>query len=303
MRDVLALGPVEALWRHALNSPDTPALEWEDGELSYGQLAMAVERCALRLFERSDRRSGLLLDNGPAWVIVDLAARSAGIVLVPIPTYFSATQIRHAMDSAGLDLLVTDQTARLADVFEQVPPVRTFGLDIAPDVVVLDLPVAGTARAAVPRNGRKVTFTSGTTGAPKGVCLADTAIDRVARSLHDASGAQRNDRHLCLLPLATLLENIAGIDVPLLAGAVACVPKLATVGLRGSSQLDIRALAAAIDRFRATTVVTVPQLLMGLMALVGAGLWTPKTLRLIAVGGAPLPKGAVEQARASGLPV
>lgn len=302
MTDMLAPDSLAALRRHALERPDAPALEWESGWLSYAELAMAVDRYALTLFQRQDRRCGLLLDNGPAWVIFDLAARSAGIVLVPIPTYFSAAQIRHTIDSAGLDLLVTDQAARLGDIFDLAPPILDVGLDVARDVVALDVPTAGKARAAIPRNGRKVTFTSGTTGAPKGVCLADVAIDRVARSLHDAVGARQDDRHLCLLPLATLLENIAGIDVPLLAGAVACVPKLATVGLRGSSQLDIRALAAAIDAFRATTIVTVPQLLMGLMALVGAGLWQPKTLRLIAVGGAPLPRGAIDQARALGLP-
>lgn len=302
MTDIPASDSLAALRRHALERPDAPALEWENGWLSYAELDAAVDRYAATLFRRAGLRCGLLLDNGPAWVILDLAARAAGIMLVPIPIYFSADQIRHTIDSAGLDLLVTDQAPRLEGIFDRLPPSRNIGLDAARDVVAVDLPAAAAARAAIPRSGRKVTFTSGTTGSPKGVCLADAAIDRVARSLHDASGAHRDDRHLCLLPLATLLENIAGIDVPMLAGAVACVPKLATVGLRGSSQLDIRALAAAIDTFRATTIVTVPQLLTGLMALVGAGLWRPKTLRLIAVGGAPLYKGAVEQARALGLP-
>lgn len=299
----LSANPLEALSHHALERPDAPALEWESGWLSYAELAMAVERYARTQFRCADRRCGLLLDNGPAWVILDLAARRAGIVLVPIPTYFSVGQVRHAIDSAGLDLLVTDQAPQFHEVFDQAPAILDLGLDIAPDVVALNLPRGAASRASIPPGGRKVTFTSGTTGAPKGVCLADAAIDRVSRSLHDASGARPDDRHLCLLPLATLLENIAGIDIPLLAGAVACVPKLATVGLHGSSQVDIRATAAAIDAFKATTIVTVPQLLMGLLALAGVGQWKPKTLRLIAVGGAPLPRGAIEKARAAGLPV
>ena len=247
---------LSALRHHAARRPEAPALEWESGWLSYGELAAAVDRYARTLFRRRDLRCGLLLDNGPAWVIFDLAARAAGIVLVPIPTYFSVSQIRHAIRSAGLDLLITDQAPRFQEIFDRAPPILDLGLDIAPEVVALDLPPGAPAsRAALPAGGRKVTFTSGTTGAPKGGCLADGGIDRVARSLHEASGARGTDRHLCLLPLATLLENIAGVDVPLLAGAVAA-----------------------------------------------AGAWQPKTLRLVAVGGAPLPAGTIEKARALGLP-
>lgn len=294
---------LSALRHHAARRPEAPALEWESGWLSYGELAAAVDRYARTLFRRRDLRCGLLLDNGPAWVIFDLAARAAGIVLVPIPTYFSVSQIRHAIRSAGLDLLITDQAPRFQEIFDRAPPILDLGLDIAPEVVALDLPPGAPAsRAALPAGGRKVTFTSGTTGAPKGGCLADGGIDRVARSLHEASGARGTDRHLCLLPLATLLENIAGVDVPLLAGAVACVPKLATVGLSGSSQADMRVMAGAIDGFQATTIVTVPQLLQGLIAIAAAGAWQPKTLRLVAVGGAPLPAGTIEKARALGLP-
>lgn len=38
------------------------------------------------------RRLALELDNSPEWAIIDLACISVGIVIVPIPPFFSETQ-------------------------------------------------------------------------------------------------------------------------------------------------------------------------------------------------------------------
>ena len=73
------------------------------------------------------------------------------------------------------------------------------------------------AAGSVPPGTRKITYTSGTTGNPKGVCLSAANQLNVARSLIEATGLTA-PRHLCTLPLATLLENIAGVYAPLLAG-------------------------------------------------------------------------------------
>src|SRR5471030_3284743 len=119
-----------------------------------------------------------------------------------------------------------------------------------PDVTVIptDAALGGLQLLALPSRDRpasirhasstKITFTSGTTGEPKGVCLDDGHLESVAMALLEASEGNCNDRHLCLLPLSTLLENVAGIYVPLLAGAKICVPPLAEVGLTGSSGLN-----------------------------------------------------------------
>jgi len=48
----------------------------------------------------------------------------------------------------------------------------------------------------------KVTYTSGSTAAPKGVCLGATDLEAVAQSLAGATSALGVERHLCLLPLA-----------------------------------------------------------------------------------------------------
>ena len=294
-----------ALRSHAIERPSDVAMTDGSFELCYSDVRARVTALATWLLDRGCGRLGLLMDNGLDWALLDLAARCAEIVVVPIPVFFSGEQIRHVIATAGLDHIVVDQRARLEAVLERpLPNAATppFALRKTTQLVSLDGAEAG-KQAPLPGCTQKVTFTSGTTGRPKGVCLSHGAIDRVAASLLSASEGRSDDRHLCLLPLATLLENIAGVYVPLLAGATMCVPLLSEVGLVGSSQLDIGTLLAALQRFGATTIVTVPQMLLAMMAALAPDAMRRSALRLIAVGGAPLPVEALRAADRLGLPV
>jgi long-chain acyl-CoA synthetase len=289
---------LEALGRHAVERPRAIAMVGDDAVLTYEVLAVRVAEVAAALFPVPGMRCGLLLDNGIGWALADLAARQARAIVVPIPLFFSTSQIAHVLKTAGLDGLVTDQSQRLADVARVA--VRDVGALLGQPA--LFIPLEAGIRPPLPGATDKVTFTSGTTGNPKGVCLAGCSTDQVAQSLRAVSEGHAADRHLALLPLATLLENIAAIDVPILAGATAVLRPLAAVGLKGSSQLDPLAMATAIDQADASSIVTVPQTLMGLLFAIASGR-RPAKLRLVSVGGAPLSRAVLEQAKAVGLPV
>ena len=58
-------------------------------------------------------------------------------------------------------------------------------------------------------------------------------MDAVADSLRAAVAELQIKRHLCVLPLATLLENIAGVYAPLMNGAEIVVPGARETGLAG----------------------------------------------------------------------
>jgi long-subunit acyl-CoA synthetase (AMP-forming) len=293
----------EALMHWAAVQPTRVALLTSSGGIGYGELADMVADMARRL--RGIRRCVLCLDNGPGWVIADLALRRIGAVIVPIPLFFSPDQIRHVLHQSGADAVITDAPDRF-DALQSIEAERSIEeLGDAQHLrgIVLHRIIESGPVPILPERTHKVTFTSGTTGRPKGVCLSEAALDTVARSLCEATEGSERDRHLSLLPLATLLENVAGIDVPLLAGATFCALPLGTLGFTGSSGLEPRILAAALDRYQPTSIVTVPQILAALMALRVQGNWQPDYLRHIAVGGAVLAKGMVLKARALGLPV
>lgn len=233
---------------------------------------------------------GLLADNGPDWVAVDLDAQAAGIPLVPLPPFFTPAQLAHAVAATGMDALycTSESTARALG-FQRKHDLPWYSREAPP----VPLP-PGTA---------KITFTSGTTGAPKGVCLTAAAQRAVARSLAEAMRSLGIERHLCLLPLAVLLENVAGVYAPLAAGAQWIAPPLAEVGMSGATGFDARACLAAIARHEAHSVILLPQMLLSLTNLLEAGVPAPRSLRFVAVGGARVAPALIERARAVGLPV
>lgn len=288
-----------ALHRHAASHPGKVALQDEHGALTYGGLPAEIARLAGLLRAAAPRAVAILADNGKAWALADLAAHAAGIPSIPLPLFFSPAQLAHVLRTAAIDRVLTDQPQRLLAALQH------HDLAVEPFYGPLRrvrLPSAAPT-AALPAGTRKVTFTSGTTGEPKGVCLGRDTMETVAESLRIASAARRDDRHLGLLPLSTLLENIGGLYTPLLAGATICLPGLASVGLSGSSGLDAGRLLAALGDWHASTAIMVPQMLREIVAAIQTGAARPHGLRYLAVGGAPVAMRLMEAAHAVGLPV
>lgn len=296
---------LQAIADVAKNNPDRLALT--DGaacNIAYAALQCDIKHVASQLSRRKPKALGLLMDNTPAWVISDLAAVHAEIPCVPLPLFFSPRQIAHLISTAGIELILTDQPvplrAMLAGIGTEL--VDETQINIADrQISLLQLPAA--PAGLIPSGVAKITFTSGTTGDPKGVCLTQQAMETVAVSLQEACQAEASDRHLCALPLATLLENIGGAYVPLMAGAVCVLPGLAAVGLKGSSGLDPAAFLRALIGYDIATCILIPQMLLALVSAVHASGQRPERLRYIAVGGAPVSLQQLQQAKALGLPV
>ena len=291
---------LEVLNQHAVNNPDSIALCSAQEALSYAELQIKVTSTKDELNAQDISVLGLLADNGIPWALSDLASMAANIPLVPIPLFFSPQQILHVINDTGMDTLLTDQPAFLITLLQVT------GIDskVAGKVAELTLiRLFGMAKKSLPSGTSKITYTSGTTGEPKGVCLNIAQMEIVAASLRDASQAKVTDRHLCLTPLSTLLENIAGLHTPLLSGASSYLLPLAQVGLNGASALDAGRMLQALHETKASSAIMAPQMLQAIVALGESGIAMPKNLRFIAVGGAPVSPQLLGNAYRLGLPI
>jgi len=272
---------------------DSAFIEGQRG-LSYAQLAGRVGGFSQELAD-SDVIA-IYAPNGLEWVIADLSVAFAGKTLAPLPTFFSEGQLRHIIKNAGVDrILASPETLNQA---------QAFGLPVTE--VTIDGPTAPLDGANNHgQSAQRIIYTSGSTGAPKGVRLGDKQICASAKGLLAASGASAEDRYLSVLPFSLLLEQIAGIALPILAGApVSIASNAAGAALQGDTLPLMNAFGDAFDGAGATASVLVPGLLDAwVKTLAATNATAPSSLRFVAVGGAPVNKTLAKMAWDLGVPV
>ncbi|MGE5476829.1 MAG: AMP-binding protein [Bacteroidales bacterium] len=257
----------------ASDAPDRVAVSDCLGHLGYGALADGVAEMAAAL-TATPAVVGLLMPRDRRHVVADLALASLGRTIVPLPDFFSPEQWGHMIADAGIGAVVTVEDWRQ----------RLAGLDVP---VVVPAPAAG-VRLVEAQPSRRVIYTSGTTGRPKGVVLTETAMAASLQGLAAASQADADDIHLSLLPFSLLLEQLAGLLLPLKLGARVHV---------AASPLEAGAVGA-------TTSVVVPDLLASwVRGLRAMGVRPPASLRYVAVGGAPVGEALAAAAWEVCLPV
>lgn len=286
---------VHALWRAPVGRV---ALDDGAHRLTYRGLHAALSAEGRWLAGQGGERHALVADNGIPWAVADLALHVLGRLNVPLPGYFTDAQLAHALDDAGVDRLLTDEPGRLSSLGAGW---RSAGRSPS-GLTLLRRELPPDALARVPDGTAKITYTSGSTAEPKGVCLSAAQLEAVAGALAAATDPLGISRHLCLLPLATLLENVAGIYAPLLAGATCHVPSCRDTGLSYAG-VDARKLLAAVSAVQPESLILVPELLQLLVLAAERGWRVPPTLKFIAVGGASVSPSLLQRAAAAGLPV
>ncbi|MET9125003.1 AMP-binding protein [Streptomyces sp. NPDC004528] len=279
-------------------------------------LALAADLTHLAHTLGRPARVGLLAENSPEWVAADLAALFAGAVEIPVPTAFTAQQAASLLESADLCLTDTAGSAALARWSTETPdPVLPAGCP----TTALDLP-ALLARPPAPHPPVpdhdavvKVIHTSGTTSAPKGVQIRRHGLDALLTSLRTRTRPAIFERYLSIVPLSLLIEQVAGLYMPFLAGGSVSFlpPGTALVG----TAADAAPRMLTLLRAARPTALVVPPTVAGLFLAVcdqqPAESVTERHRRIfghdgpvfIACGGAPVPPEILQRLHAHGLTV
>ncbi|MFF3662496.1 AMP-binding protein [Streptomyces olivochromogenes] len=289
---------------------------------SYRDLTGAALALAARLQEQAQvlgrpARVGLLAENSPEWVAADLAALFAGAVEIPVPTAFTAQQAASLLQSADLCLTDAAGEAALARWHAGTPQ------SVLPDgcpVLPLDLPALARApRPAappqIPAHDQivKVIHTSGTTSAPKGVQIRRHGLDELLTSLRARTRPEIFERYLSIVPLSLLIEQVAGLYMPFLAGGSVSFlpPGTALVGTAADAAPRMLTLLRAARPTALVVPPTVAGLFLALCDQQPAESVAERHRRIfghdgpvfIACGGAPVPAEILQRLDAHGLTV
>lgn len=291
---------LQILTEHAEQRPEFVALQGNSLQLTYLQLLAQVSELKASLSESNSHRPiAFAVANHPAWVVIDIATLANHIPVVPLPAFFTDTQMLHAVIDAGAERLMTDQPERFRQILSDYI-VDESVLEIAErQLVQFDLKLP---ERVLPKGTTKITYTSGTTGSPKGVCLSKEAMLNVAFSIAKATEINEHSQHLCVLPLSTLLENVAGVYASLIPGGTIHLLPSEQVGLNGS-HLDIHKLHQSLSQTKSNTAIFIPELLNALVTAMEQVLSPLPHLHFLAVGGASIPEAILKRAQKLGLPV
>ena len=280
----------QTLRSHAERKTNAIALWGDQLKLDYATLYAEVMYRQQRLRDEHVKVVALALDNGTEAMLWDLAVLFEGLTCLTLPPFFSPAQRSHCLEQSQATLVIAEP--------ELEAELQAAGYEKTGEF--WRRPFSGPN--LIPEGTAKLTFTSGTTGTPKGVCLSAESLLRVARELDQASKPTDPRHHLALLPLAILLENL-GCYAALYAGATLSVPSQKTLGIQGASGVDVPRLLGCLAARKPESLILVPQLLLMLVSAAEQKAFNPQSLRFAAVGGARVSEELLHRAQRIGIPV
>ncbi len=216
----------------AAESPDaTYLVAPETGRtLSFGQLQRASRRLAAYLAQRGAQpgeRIALLMPNGFQTCRLFIGVMYGGYCVTPANLLAQPSQLAYVIDhcDARIVFVSPDQVERLHEAMKEISrPLEIIVCD--PDAVeFIDAPEAATLPPVDENTDALMMYTSGTTGKPKGVVLANRAVIAGGEYVSHAHRLTAADRVMAVLPLYHINAQIVTATAPLVHGGSLVLPR------------------------------------------------------------------------------
>lgn len=167
---------------------------------------------------RRGDRVALFAENSPEWVIAYLGIHLNGATVVPLDAQFGKNELVNLLSFAEVNHVITD-TIHQELVRESVPNQNIYLLDDETESIFAGSePSEFTPEEKQNDDVMSVIFTSGTTGAPKGVQLTCGNISSNIEGILKGIKITARDNILCVLPLHHAYASTAGVFSALSAG-------------------------------------------------------------------------------------
>ncbi len=236
--------------------------------VTYAELASRVRALSDYLIESGfspGDRIAILSESRPEWAVALLASVRCGAIVVPLDTKLTAAELKSILCDAEPRLLFVSaaQASVAADLKAQLPFLESISLLNSGSedrgFVSIDQLQASELQEGITREIDEtalIVYTSGTTGAPKGVMISFKNLGYQIMNFEEIIKLDERDMLLSMLPLNHLLELTCGLLGALYAGG----------RISYCSTLFPQEIAQIMRDKRVTCMITVPLFLKMLKA-------------------------------------
>ena len=271
----------------AARFPQRSCVETPELCASYAEVDRITDRIASSLYLRGVRRgsrTGIWCKDSPAFLYLYLALEKLGAIPVLLNTSLGATELRAMLETTEVSLLFYDDGFKGVS-FPQL--VKTMGLEHA--LYIPDFLAQTEAEAPLPREALEelyaavqpedpdvIIFTSGTSGAAKGVLTTHFARVNVAQAQVDTIAMTERDKLCVAIPMFHCFGLTGIILAALCCGACLYFPP----------ERRTKRLLEAVSIHRCTVFSAVPTLFSALLGRRDLADFDLSSLRTGYIGGA-----------------